>query len=191
MYYYKRRIINLILLVSLSIMALPSVALARSASAPQANGEWNQGDYNQAVSEGSTERWIFVDLSDQRVVAYEGREPVRWFSVSTGKAETPTVTGMFRMWAKIPMQDMSGGNAVTGYYYLEDVKWAQYFYGDYGFHGTYWHDNFGTPMSKGCVNMRDEDAEWLFKWAGPYWSGQTNWLFPDRYDEGTLVVIQE
>ena len=35
----------------------------------------------------------------------------------------------------------------------------------YGIHGTYWHHNFGTPMSHGCVNMLTEDAGWLYDWA--------------------------
>ena len=50
-------------------------------------------------------------------------------------------------------------------YYLSDVPWVMFFYDEYGFHGTYWHDNFGAPMSRGCVNLRTEDAEWLYHWA--------------------------
>ncbi|NIV94533.1 L,D-transpeptidase family protein, partial [candidate division KSB1 bacterium] len=34
-------------------------------------------------------------------------------------------------------------------------------------HGTYWHNNFGWPMSRGCVNLRTEDAKWLFRWTVP------------------------
>jgi lipoprotein-anchoring transpeptidase ErfK/SrfK len=50
-------------------------------------------------------------------------------------------------------------------YYLPAVPYVMYFYEDYGLHGTYWHNNFGTPMSHGCVNFRTEDAQWLFNWA--------------------------
>ena len=50
-------------------------------------------------------------------------------------------------------------------YYLPDVPYTMYFYRGYGLHGTYWHNNFGTPMSHGCVNMRTPDARWLFYWA--------------------------
>jgi len=197
MQYCKQKIIYLILLAGVSILILPATALARnvlpaSATKLQENPHWNQTEYDQAVSEGSTEKWVYVDLSEQMVVAYQGREPVRWFTVSTGKAATPTVIGTFRIWTKTPIQDMSGGNEATGYYYLKDVQWAQYFYGDYGFHAAYWHNNFGTPMSRGCVNMTTEDAEWLFKWTGPHWvEGSNKWLFPDRSNPGTLVVVQE
>jgi lipoprotein-anchoring transpeptidase ErfK/SrfK len=50
-------------------------------------------------------------------------------------------------------------------YYLPDVPYTMYFYKDYGIHGTYWHDNFGTPMSPGCINMSKDDAEIVYNWA--------------------------
>jgi lipoprotein-anchoring transpeptidase ErfK/SrfK len=50
-------------------------------------------------------------------------------------------------------------------YYLPNVQWVMYFYQGYGFHGTYWHNNFGNPMSHGCVNMTNDDALWLFNFA--------------------------
>jgi lipoprotein-anchoring transpeptidase ErfK/SrfK len=111
-------------------------------------------------TEGNGERWIDVNLSEQRVYAYEGDLVVNSFLVSTGVAETPTVTGQYQIYIKVRIQDMSGPG-----YYLPDVPWVMYFYEEYGFHGTYWHNNFGTPMSRGCVNMRIDDAAWLYDWA--------------------------
>ena len=112
---------------------------------------------DQAQAEG---RWIDVNLSEQQMYAYEGNILVNSFIVSTGLPGTPTVTGTYQIYVKVPMQDMSGPG-----YYLPDVPWVMFFYDDYGFHGTYWHNNFGTPMSRGCVNLRIEDAEWLYYWA--------------------------
>lgn len=106
------------------------------------------------------ERWIDVDLADQRVYAYQGTELVNNFLVSTGNWNTPTVTGQFPIYAKYPAADMIGLG-----YYLPNVPYVMYFFKDYGLHGTYWHNNFGTPMSHGCVNLRIEDAAWLFDWA--------------------------
>ena len=140
-----------------------------------------------------TGKWIDVDLSEQTVVAYEDMTPIRTFLVSTGLPGTPTVQGEFNIWAKTSIQDMYGGSRAAGdYYYLEDVKWVQYFFEDYAFHGTYWHNNFGQPMSRGCVNMRNEDAKWLFEWAAPE-QPETNgaWLFSTAQDPGTLVVVHE
>jgi lipoprotein-anchoring transpeptidase ErfK/SrfK len=140
----------------------------------------------------TTERWIRVDLSEQIVVAYEGDEPVRGFVVSTGLPDTPTVTGAFRIRTKVRSQTMTGGDPAKGTYYnLANVQWVQYFYAEYGFHGTYWHKNFGYPMSHGCVNMTNTDAKWLFDWAGPEWDGKTGWFASHKGNPGTLVVVHE
>jgi lipoprotein-anchoring transpeptidase ErfK/SrfK len=105
-------------------------------------------------------RWIDVDLSNQRLIAYEGETPVRWVTVSTGLPRTPTVTGRFKVYVKYRAADMSGPG-----YYLRQVPYVMYFYRGYGLHGTYWHSNFGRPMSHGCVNLPTPEAQWLFNWA--------------------------
>jgi lipoprotein-anchoring transpeptidase ErfK/SrfK len=105
-------------------------------------------------------RWIDVNLSTQSVYAYEGDTVVNSFVVSTGTAYTPTVTGKYKIWIKFKSTSMSGPG-----YYLPDVPYVMYFYKGYGLHGTYWHNNFGMPMSHGCVNLRTSDAEWLYYWA--------------------------
>jgi len=109
---------------------------------------------------GNGTRWIDVDLTNQRVYAYEGDTVVNSFIVSTGTWLTPTVTGQFNIYVKYRSNKMSGPG-----YYLPDVPYIMYFYGSYGLHGTYWHNNFGTPMSHGCVNLRTDDAGWLYNWA--------------------------
>jgi len=106
------------------------------------------------------ERWVDVDLTQQRVYAYEGNQIVNSFIVSTGTWATPTVTGQYRVYVKYRYTDMSGPG-----YYLPDVPYTMYFYKGYALHGTYWHNNFGTPMSHGCVNFSIPDAEWLFNFA--------------------------
>jgi lipoprotein-anchoring transpeptidase ErfK/SrfK len=106
------------------------------------------------------EHWIDVNLSEQRVYVYEGDVLVNSFLASTGLPDTPTVTGQYKIYVKVRIQDMSGPG-----YYLRDVPWVMYFYESYGFHGTYWHNNFGRPMSRGCVNLTIEDAAWLYSWA--------------------------
>jgi lipoprotein-anchoring transpeptidase ErfK/SrfK len=108
----------------------------------------------------NNDRWIDINLTDQTLAVYDGSDLVDSFRVSTGTARTPTVTGEFSIWAKVRMQDMSGPG-----YYVRDVPWVMYFYKSYGIHGTWWHNNFGTPMSAGCVNMTIEDAEWMYSWA--------------------------
>ncbi len=113
---------------------------------------------------GETERWIDVNLSTQSLVAYEGDTPVYNALVSSGLPQCPTVTGQFRTYIKYESQTMNG--YLLGYdYYLPDVPYVMYFYKDYAIHGAYWHNNFGQPMSHGCVNTSIPDAGWLFNWA--------------------------
>ncbi len=120
----------------------------------------NEPSKPQAPPEGNGVRWIEVNLSEQRVYAWEGDVLMNSFLASTGTWAHPTVTGTFHIWNKTRIQAMSGPG-----YYLPDVPWVMYFFEDYGFHGTYWHNNFGTPMSHGCVNLTIPDSEWLYNWA--------------------------
>ncbi len=141
-----------------------------------------------------TERWIEVDLNEQMAIAYEGVVPVRVFVISSGVGSSPTVTGTYSIWVKIAMQDMRGGSRAAGdSYHVTEVKNVQYFHEDYAFHGTYWHSNFGTPMSRGCINMTEEDAMWLFEWAAPtmYDDDDDGFMFSTDVNPGTLVLIHE
>ena len=117
------------------------------------------------IGVGLDEKWIDVNLTTQTLTAYEGDSPVFQRAISSGTWEYPTVTGQFRIWLTYESQTMDG--TLLGFdYYLEDVPYVMYFYGDYAIHGTFWHNNFGTPTSHGCVNMSREDAGWLYSWAG-------------------------
>lgn len=106
------------------------------------------------------EFWIDVDLTRQKVYAYQGKNLLSSFSTSTGTWQHPTVTGQYKIYVKYRYAHMSGPG-----YFLPNVPYVMYFYKGYGIHGTYWHNNFGTPMSHGCVNLRTEDAGWVYNWA--------------------------
>ena len=103
---------------------------------------------------------IVVVLHEQRVYFYQDGQFVKNVSVSTGLPGSPTVIGHFHIYQKLPSQLMVGPG-----YYLPDVPWVMYFYEGYGLHGTYWHHNWGHPMSHGCVNMPTDEAAWLYNWS--------------------------
>ena len=125
---------------------------------PRPNLSWEYSlDPTEMEDEG---RWIDVDLSAQQVTAYEGANPVRTLVVSTGTAAHPTVAGQFRIYVRLRYTNMAGPG-----YYLPNVPYTMYFYQGYSLHGTYWHNNFGIPMSHGCVNLSIPDSEWLFDFA--------------------------
>ena len=108
----------------------------------------------------SQQRWIEVNLSTQRLIAWEGNKPVHAVIVSTGKASTPTRQGVFSVEAKHRLTRMQGDD-----YDVPDVPYTMYFSGGYAIHGAYWHHDFGTPVSHGCVNVAVDHASWLFSWA--------------------------
>jgi lipoprotein-anchoring transpeptidase ErfK/SrfK len=120
----------------------------------------------------STDKRIEVNLTTQRLYAYEGNKLIMDTPISSGKWN-PTPTGTFHIWIKLRYAHMVGGNKSIGTYYdLANVPYTMYFYNDqiaktegYSLHGTYWHHNFGHPMSHGCVNMITSEAEKLYGWA--------------------------
>ena len=115
---------------------------------------------------------IEVDLSKQRLYAYDGDNLVYDFLISSGTwGRTPN--GDFKIWTKVKSQKMSGGSKELGtYYYLPNVQNVMFFYNEkyekklgFSFHQAYWHNNFGVPMSHGCINMTTADSAILYNWA--------------------------
>jgi lipoprotein-anchoring transpeptidase ErfK/SrfK len=120
-------------------------------------GRWQTGDKEVVVSLGAERLW-----------AYEGEDDVLTTLVSTGTAQTPELTTPIGHWsilAKFPMETMTG--TIDGQpYEVDDVPYVMYFTNEgHALHGTYWHNNFGTPMSHGCVNLPMDVAEWMYGWA--------------------------
>jgi lipoprotein-anchoring transpeptidase ErfK/SrfK len=132
------------------------------------------------------EKWIEVDLSAQTLTAWEGKVPVMAFLTSTGLPGTPTVQGEFNIYWKLESTLMAGPG-----YYLPEVPYTMYFYNGYGLHGAYWHNNFGQPMSHGCVNLRNEDSKTLFEWADPVIPAGETQVVASVDNPGTLVVVHE
>lgn len=110
-------------------------------------------------------KWVDVNITTQTMVAYEGQTPVYSSKVSSGTANHPTVLGTYRVYAKYVTTRMQGGTKGIDYYNIPDVPYTMYFYSGYALHGAYWHNNFGHPMSHGCVNLPVDVAKWLFEWA--------------------------
>jgi len=108
----------------------------------------------------SEQRWIQVDLSTQRLTAWEGKKPVYAVTVSTGKKSTPTRIGSFKIQSKHKSTRMRGRD-----YDVPNVPYTMFYQGNYGIHGAYWHKKFGTPVSHGCINVAPNHAKWLFNWA--------------------------
>ncbi|MGC0368130.1 L,D-transpeptidase family protein [Microbacterium sp. SLBN-111] len=139
------------------------IAAAFAAQLAQANGKFALTVTETPFQTTKTERHIDVNLSTQTTTLYQNGQVYRTYTISSGAGEHATHTGNFRIGWKTEMQDMG---CVPGYdYCTKDVPWVSYFNGDEGFHGTYWHNNFGTPMSHGCINMTIAAAKEVYDWA--------------------------
>lgn len=129
------------------------------------------------------EKKIFVNLTAQRLYAYDGDDLVYSFAISSGKWN-PTPVGKFHIWTKLLATHMEGGEKENNTYYsLPNVPYTMYFYNEnvgkwngYGIHGAYWPMNFGQPMSQGCVVLSVKDAGKLYHWT-------------DSESEATTVII--
>jgi hypothetical protein len=114
------------------------------------------------------ERWLDIDLDTQILIAYEGDLPVYATMVSTGKKDTPTETGVYRVWRKASEADMKGLSGEDPYS-VATVPWTQFYSPERGLalHTAYWHDKFGTQRSHGCTNLSPQDARWLYFFTDP------------------------
>lgn len=111
------------------------------------------------------ERWIEINLTTQYLIAWEGNVSIYETYVSTGRPGFDTPPGTYHILTKLESQTMEG---VLGgeYYNVPDVPWVQYFTNrGHAIHGAYWHNNFGTVMSHGCVNLPLDFAAWLYTWT--------------------------
>lgn len=125
------------------------------------------------------DKHVEVSIAEQHLWAFEEGAIVLDTKISTGiPNEEPTANGIptytprgnFYVFSKMPVRHMGNGQVTDDVlaYELPGVPWVSYFH-EWGvaFHGTYWHDNYGNEMSHGCVNMKPEEAKWLWRWLTP------------------------
>jgi lipoprotein-anchoring transpeptidase ErfK/SrfK len=142
-------------------------------------------------------KWIEVDLSEQKVRAWDGNTLFLESLVSTGLPYFPTPKGEFRIWSKFRYTRMTGGEG-RYYYNLPNVPFVMFFQSDqvpgyrgYSLHGTYWHHDFGKVHSHGCVNLPTPIAEKLYYWTTPVIPAGKNSVFADKDNPGTRIVIHD
>lgn len=123
------------------------------------------------------QKWIEVSIARQTLTCYEDETPVFQTKISSGLFRSPpgeipweTPKGEFNIFSKMPSKHMGEGR-LSGNpedYELPGVPWTCFFEATgVAFHGTYWHTDFGTPRSHGCINMRTAEARWLYRWTTP------------------------
>jgi hypothetical protein len=140
---------------------------------------------------------IEISLSRQLLTAYEYDIPIFEGMISSGIPSsnpgdngipTKTPSGKFNVNIKMPSKHMGEGNLAADIndYVLPGVPWCSFFTQQgHAIHGAWWHDNFGVPMSHGCINMRPEDAQWIYRWVRPI----SEPADVDRKGYGTTITI--
>ncbi len=146
-----------------------------------------------------TERWVDVNLSQQTLVVYEGNKPVYATLVSTGRSskikdkDHSTPVGEWRIREKHITTTMDGDGTAAGDlpYSIEDVPYVMYYYKAFALHGAFWHKNFGTQMSHGCVNLAPLDAKWLFFYTDPPVPHGVHGVWARDSQPGSRVIVHE
>ena len=144
---------------------------------------------------GKTDKWVEARVTWGYLIAYEGDTPVYVTAMSPGvdginPRSHATARGRHYVGWKLLSADMSGNDG-KGDWFVDEVPWVQYYKGNYALHGAWWHDNFGRPMSHGCVNLAPADARALFHWMDPVipegWYAASAY-YP--YAQGTVVYVR-
>ena len=132
---------------------------------------------------------IYVDLASQTVTAFEGENAIFVTRCASGAKGTETPLGEFRTYHKGPSVHMTNqGDGTENTYHLPGVPWVSFFTGSgVAFHGTYWHNDYGRPSSRGCVNLTPNDAKFIYRWTRPDVPVGTSYL--NQPGQGTLVQV--
>lgn len=144
------------------------------------------------------QKFIEVSLDNQELTAYEGDKVVLHTKISSGLNYTPpdeptwnTPTGYFHIESKMLSKHMGNPSPYANYekdaYVLPGVSWTSFFEMTNGvaFHGTHWHQDFGMRKSHGCINMKTDEARWIFRWSTPEADPTKN----ETTGYGTLVHV--
>jgi|GEM_PF-6389519 len=122
-----------------------------------------EGGYSEKVFTG-VNRWAEVNLTQQMAYMHLDDQVIQSFRISSGRAATPSDPGEWKVYLKRALHTMRG--TINGEsYVVPNVPWITYFNDGEAFHGAYWHNNFGTPMSHGCINMTLPDAQMMYNFS--------------------------
>lgn len=145
--------------------------------------------------------WLEASILGGWLVAFEGTRAVYATMISAGRGGKPhpdkdpletasTPTGWFPIGGKFKTATMNSSSTPIVHM---DVPWTQNFSGPHAIHSAYWHDDWGSLKSAGCVNVSPKDGKWLFEFTEPDvpegWHGVR---YVARYGGGsTLFIVHE
>jgi hypothetical protein len=110
-------------------------------------------------------KWVAVDTTEQVLTAWNNDQIVFATLIASGVGKRYTPRGLTPIYLRQYVGDMSALMGTPDYYNIYQVPYVMYFNNGMALHGATWHDNFGYPMSHGCVNMTITDAHWMWDWT--------------------------
>ena len=151
------------------------------------------------INPGVENKKILINVNQQSLSCFEGNNEIYFCQVSTGRkfdefgirVDTwDTTPGTHWIWRKLVSLHMSGGETGAGFDTMA-IPWTSLFVGaGIAIHATFWHNDFGTPKSHGCVNALPEDAKWIFRWTSPQVAYNPGDVTNNTY-EGTRIEVIE
>jgi len=132
----------------------------------------------EPISPEIENKMVYIDVTPTRqyLSCLENGKEVYYCQVSSGskwnssgqiEKSWGTPPGVHRTWRKQISTHMAGGTAGGGWD-IPGVGWTILFsVNGVAIHSTFWHNDYGTPRSHGCVNVKPEDAQWIFRWTLP------------------------
>lgn len=146
------------------------------------------------------EKKIEVNTTYQTVSCFEGDREVFFCTCSSGYVvqgdetkDKSTPFGEYTPWRKSISIHMTGGTTGAGYD-TPAVSWTYLFGSTTGIaiHSAFWHNHFGQKFSHGCVNVRPEDAKWIYRWTSPQSTfEQSDIDMTTQKLTGTKVIVKE
>jgi len=141
------------------------------------------------ISPGRPDKQVLIDRQAQTLSCLEGEREVFKTSISTGHHSTPTPRGEFRVLYKRHTRRMTVLD-IEDPYDLPGVPYTVYFtWSGVAIHGTYWHNDYGRVHSHGCVNLKPQDAKWVFRWVEPTISYDDYTQKAEQPESGTPIVV--
>jgi hypothetical protein len=156
-------------------------------------------DEMEPINAEVEDKRIVVKIWEQTLSCFEGSREVHFARISSGALYDnlgnavdawATPVGESPIWRKAVSLPLAGGSASAGWS-LPAVGWVSLFVGTgVAIHSTYWHNNFGEPSSRGCVNASPDDANWIFRWSQPVVPTDPGDVTVE-WPGGTLVIVED
>src|SRR5574341_91165 len=155
------------------------------------------------ISPEVTDKRIEIYLDSQTLTCFEENVPVFQTRIASGTSivgddgtvyDFSTPYGNYRVERKRPGRRMRGvGASAAETYDVNAVPWVTYFTGTgAAIHGAYWHNNFGTPRSHGCINVTPDAGHWIFRWTQPFVTAEDDYnpyRYTERGEAATPVIV--